>query len=272
MSAWQIRTARSPRSASTSRRPTRPSLLPVAHAAEAAGQRRRLCGVVPANLFGASETSRLWNRVRETEGLSYNVRALSVSAFEPNASWSIYAIYAPQNRERLEKAVGEELARVLKDGFSDKEISDGITALLNYRNLARARMTWWPACGWTTWNADAPSPGRPTWTRRSRADARRGERGHAQVSAPGRLQHRRRRRLQESGALTHNRAASPAPPLPIQPLPRQLLARRHDAPPCLPARSCACRHPTQVPRPSRISHGRLRPEGWYFPFHLWGNS
>ncbi|MBR8653407.1 insulinase family protein, partial [Achromobacter sp. Marseille-Q0513] len=91
-------------------------------------------------LFGASETSRLWNRVRETEGLSYNVRSsLSVSAFEPNASWSIYAIYAPQNRERLEKAVGEELARVLKDGFSDKEISDGITALLNYRNLARAQ-------------------------------------------------------------------------------------------------------------------------------------
>jgi len=91
-------------------------------------------------LFGASETSRLWNRVRETEGLSYNVRSsLSVSAFEPAATWSIYAIYAPQNRERLEKAINEELARVLKDGFSDKEITEGITALLNYRNLARAQ-------------------------------------------------------------------------------------------------------------------------------------
>ena len=91
-------------------------------------------------LFGASETSRLWNRVRETEGLSYNVRSsLSVSAFEPTASWSIYAIYAPQNRERLEKAINEELARVLKDGFSEKEITEGITALLNYRNLARAQ-------------------------------------------------------------------------------------------------------------------------------------
>jgi zinc protease len=91
-------------------------------------------------LFGASETSRLWNRVRETDGLSYNVRSsLSVSSFEPSASWTMYAIYAPQNRERLEKAIGEELARVLKDGFTDKEISDGITALLNYRNLARAQ-------------------------------------------------------------------------------------------------------------------------------------
>lgn len=91
-------------------------------------------------LFGASETSRLWNRVRETEGLSYNVRSsLSVSSFEPTASWTMYAIYAPQNRERLEKAIGEELARVLKDGFTDKEIADGKHALLNYRNLARAQ-------------------------------------------------------------------------------------------------------------------------------------
>src|SRR3546814_2704808 len=61
-------------------------------------------------LLGTSETSRLWSRVRETDGLSYNVRSnLSVSSFEPTASWTIYAIYAPQNRERLEKAIDEEL-------------------------------------------------------------------------------------------------------------------------------------------------------------------
>ena len=89
-------------------------------------------------LFGASETSRLWNRVRETEGLSYNAQLAVGVGIRAERPWSIYAIYAPQNRERLE-TVGEELARVLKDGFSDKEISDGITALLNYRNLARAQ-------------------------------------------------------------------------------------------------------------------------------------
>jgi len=91
-------------------------------------------------LLGTSETSRLWNRVRETEGLSYNVRSsLSVSSFEPSANWTIYAIYAPQNRDRLEKAIGEELARALKDGFTDEEVRDGIAALLNYRKLARAQ-------------------------------------------------------------------------------------------------------------------------------------
>ena len=139
--------------------------------------------------------------MRETEGLSYNVRSsLSVSAFEPNASWSIYAIYAPQNRERLEKAVGEELARVLKDGFSDKEISDGITALLNYRNLARAQDDVVAGVWLDYRSADAPSPVGRHGQEDLRADARRGERGHAQVSAPGRLQHRRRRRLQEKAA------------------------------------------------------------------------
>ncbi|SAI68829.1 zinc protease [Bordetella ansorpii] len=91
-------------------------------------------------LLGTSETSRLWSRVREKEGLSYNVRSnMTASSFEPTGSWTIYAIYAPQNRERLEKAVSEELARVLKDGFTDAEVRDGVTALLNYRNLSRAQ-------------------------------------------------------------------------------------------------------------------------------------
>lgn len=91
-------------------------------------------------LLGTSETSRLWNRVREKDGLSYNVRSnLSVSSFEPTGNWTLYAIYAPQNRDKLEKAVGEELARALKDGFTAAEVHDGIAALLNYRSLARAQ-------------------------------------------------------------------------------------------------------------------------------------
>ncbi|QWF53627.1 insulinase family protein [Bordetella hinzii] len=91
-------------------------------------------------LLGTSETSRLWHRVRETDGLSYNVRSnLSISSYEPSSSWTVYAIYAPENWARLETAISEELARVLKDGFSDKEVRDGIAALLNYRSLARAQ-------------------------------------------------------------------------------------------------------------------------------------
>jgi zinc protease len=79
-------------------------------------------------------------RVREKEGLSYNVRStFSASAFEPSASWSIYAIFAPQNRLKVETAIKEELDRLVKEGFTDDEVKDGVKALLNYRKLSRAQ-------------------------------------------------------------------------------------------------------------------------------------
>ncbi|MEI2418172.1 pitrilysin family protein [Orrella sp. JC864] len=91
-------------------------------------------------LLGTSETSRLWTRVREQEGLSYNVRSnLSVSAYEPSATWTVYAIFAPENRKRLESAMSEELARAAREGFTEAEVKDGVAALLNYRRLARAQ-------------------------------------------------------------------------------------------------------------------------------------
>jgi zinc protease len=91
-------------------------------------------------LLGAIETSRLWNRVRVKEGLSYNVRStLSASSFEPNGSWTIYAIYAPQNKARVESAIADELSRALKDGFTEADVRDGINALLSYRKLSRAQ-------------------------------------------------------------------------------------------------------------------------------------
>ncbi len=90
-------------------------------------------------LLGSSETSRLWNRIRVQDGLSYDVRSrVSASSFEPSGSWVIYAIHAPQNSGRLVKAVNEELQQVLTQGFSQQEVEQGIKALLNYRKLARA--------------------------------------------------------------------------------------------------------------------------------------
>jgi zinc protease len=79
-------------------------------------------------------------RVREKEGLSYNVRSrLSVSSFEPTATWGVYAIFAPENRTKVQDAIRQELDRLVKDGFEATEVKDGITALLNYRKLARAQ-------------------------------------------------------------------------------------------------------------------------------------
>jgi zinc protease len=91
-------------------------------------------------LLGASETSRLWMRVREKEGLSYNVRSnLTVSAFEPSGMWSVHAIFAPENRSKVETAIAEELTRAAQDGLTETEIKDGQTALLNLRKLSLAQ-------------------------------------------------------------------------------------------------------------------------------------
>src|SRR5690606_21372514 len=40
---------------------------------------------------------------------------------------------------RLESVIDEELKRVLKEGFTADEVKEGISAMLNYRKLARTR-------------------------------------------------------------------------------------------------------------------------------------
>jgi zinc protease len=97
--------------------------------------------LVMANwIFGAATDSRLWTRIREREGLSYDVRAsLAAGPFEPNASWTVTAIFAPENRARVETAFNEELARALREGFTQQELDEGRNGLLNFRRLARAQ-------------------------------------------------------------------------------------------------------------------------------------
>lgn len=91
-------------------------------------------------LLGGSSNSRLWNRVRVQQGLSYDVHSrLSVSSHEASGDWTIYAIQAPQNARRVQQSVHEELARALRDGYTEQEVKDAVHAILNYRKLARAQ-------------------------------------------------------------------------------------------------------------------------------------
>jgi zinc protease len=90
--------------------------------------------------FGNGGNSRLWKRIREAEGLSYGVGSrIAWQSQDANSSWSVTAIFAPQNRAKVEAAFQEELARSLKDGFSADEISQTRSGLLNFRQLSRAQ-------------------------------------------------------------------------------------------------------------------------------------
>lgn len=91
-------------------------------------------------MFGLGGNSRLWKRIRETDGLSYDVRSvLRWNPFEENSSLTITAIFAPNNQAKVEAALKEELDRSLKQGFTQPELEEGRAGLLNFRRLARAQ-------------------------------------------------------------------------------------------------------------------------------------
>ncbi len=89
---------------------------------------------------GAGFESRLTKRIRVKDGLSYGVGSrLSVSSRERGGSWSVFAISAPQNTAKVEAAMQEELARALKDGFTEAELTSAKSGALQQRAGQRAQ-------------------------------------------------------------------------------------------------------------------------------------
>jgi zinc protease len=91
-------------------------------------------------LLGGSSTARLPERIREKEGLSYSTYTwFSASPLDPVANFWVSAIFAPQNKARVERAVREELERALRDGFTEAEVAAAKKGLLESRRLARTQ-------------------------------------------------------------------------------------------------------------------------------------
>ena len=91
-------------------------------------------------LLGGTSSARLPARVREKEGLSYSTYStLSAGSLDAAGAFGLSSIYAPQNRERVENAIREELARALDKGFSDAEVAAARKGFLEARLLARSQ-------------------------------------------------------------------------------------------------------------------------------------
>jgi zinc protease len=89
-------------------------------------------------LGGGSLRSRLADRIRQKEGLSYTIYSqLAVPTREPAGLWSATAISAPQNAAKVEAALREELAKMLKDGFTEAELADAKKAWQQGVNVGR---------------------------------------------------------------------------------------------------------------------------------------
>ena len=91
-------------------------------------------------LGGGALSSRLGNRVRREEGLSYGVASsIQASSLDPRTIFYIYAISNPQNADRVHEVIQEELSRFLKDGITETELEEQRAGLLQSRELKRTK-------------------------------------------------------------------------------------------------------------------------------------
>ncbi len=82
-------------------------------------------------LGGAPLASRLSKRVRGKEGLSYGVGSQAQADPKDEAgAFAIFAICKPENIDKVDKAVKEEIEKFFKDGVEEKELAEGIKAYL----------------------------------------------------------------------------------------------------------------------------------------------
>ena len=91
-------------------------------------------------LGGGFLNSRLAVRIRQREGISYGVGAgVFANPLDKSGGFQAYAIYAPQNAQRLDQAFQEEMARILKDGVTADEVAKAKEGWLQSRQVTRAQ-------------------------------------------------------------------------------------------------------------------------------------
>lgn len=90
-------------------------------------------------LGGGSLSSRLGDRVRQKEGLSYGVGSgFSAQSLDKRAAWQIQAITNPLNIGKVETAIREEVDKLLKDGVTAEEVARAKGGYLQQQQVVRA--------------------------------------------------------------------------------------------------------------------------------------
>ncbi len=90
-------------------------------------------------ILGGSFTSRLVQRIREKEGLSYDIDAyIGADPLDQFGGFYSAASYAPQNAEKFEKVFREEVANLLKAGVRPEEVADAKAGLIERYKVYRS--------------------------------------------------------------------------------------------------------------------------------------
>jgi zinc protease len=91
-------------------------------------------------LGGGFLNSRLAVRIRQKEGISYGVGSfLQAGSLDKSGVFGSYAIYNPDNSEKLISSYKEELDKMLSSGFTEQEFNDAIKGYLQSRSLSRSQ-------------------------------------------------------------------------------------------------------------------------------------
>jgi zinc protease len=91
-------------------------------------------------LGGGFLNSRLAVRIRQKEGLSYGVGSrFMASSQDDSGLFMANAIYAPENRDKVQKAFQEEIDKVRKEGFTKEELEAARTGWLQSQVVNRSQ-------------------------------------------------------------------------------------------------------------------------------------
>lgn len=87
---------------------------------------------------GGAISSRLGDRVRQKEGLSYGVGSgVQAHPIDERGSLTIYAIANPDNREKVVAAIEQEMRRLIKDGVTEEELKAAKDGYLQAQQVGR---------------------------------------------------------------------------------------------------------------------------------------
>ncbi len=91
-------------------------------------------------LGGGFLSSRLSNRLRQKDGMSYSAGSyFQASSYDDRAVLGAYAICAPENLNKVEVAFQEEMEKVLTDGFTEEELEGAKKGVLQNNRIDRAK-------------------------------------------------------------------------------------------------------------------------------------
>ena len=93
-------------------------------------------------LGGGFLNSRIADRLRQKDGVSYGAGgAVNVgsSKEDKNSGIFVYAIYAPQNKAKVQLGFKEEIARFIKDGITEEELKNAVKGWIQGQTVSRAK-------------------------------------------------------------------------------------------------------------------------------------